>query len=119
MSIEYTFDMEHLLQGIYALDKKADTAVRALANTNAKSLESDAKEQARWTDRTGRARKSLYGYVDIIPDGYRIVLSHGVSYGFWLEKIQEGKYAIVEPLIRLSSPYIMRDFENLLEKMGY
>lgn len=119
MAKEFTFDAEHLLKGIYALDKKADTAVKALANTNAKSMESDAKSQARWTDRTGRARKSLWGYVDEIPNGYRIVLSHGVDYGIWLELANEKKYAIVEPIVRLTSPYVMRDFENLMNKMGY
>lgn len=119
MSMEYATDIDDLIKGIYMIDKKADTAVKMFANTNAKVMETDAKEQARWTDRSSMARKSLRGYVEETPNGYKIILSHGVDYGIWLELANEKRYAIVEPIIRLTSPYIMRDFENLLEKMGY
>lgn len=119
MSLEFSTDISDLLKGIYMIDKKADLAVKMLADTNAEVMESDAKEQAPWTDRTGLARKTLRGYVEERPTGYRIILSHGVNYGIWLELANEKRYAIVEPIVRLTSPYIMRDFENLLEKMGY
>lgn len=119
MSMEFVTDLTELEKGIAMIDRKADLAVRAFAETNAKAMESDAKEQAKWTDRTGQARKTLRGYVEELPTGYRLILAHGVSYGIWLELAHEQRFAIVEPIVRLSAPYIMKDFERLLEKMGY
>ena len=119
MSLEYVSDISDLLKGIYMIDKKADKAVKAFANTNVKVMESDAKEQAKWTDRTGAARNRLTGYVEEMATGYRLILAHGVDYGIWLELAHEKRFAIVEPIVRLTSPFIMKDFEGLLEKMGY
>ena len=119
MSMEYVSDIKDLMKGIYMIDKKADLAVKMFAETNAKVMESDAKIQAKWTDRTGDARKRLRGYVEEMPTGYRIVLAHGVDYGLWLELAHEKRFAIVEPIVRLTSPYIMQEFQGLLDKMGY
>ena len=119
MALEWTFDLKHLSEGIVMMDEKADAAVKMLAKNAASKLESDAKDQAKWTDRTGMARKSLNGNVKVIENGYRIILAHGVDYGMWLELAHEKRFAIVGPLIELNAPFIMEDFKNLLEKMGY
>lgn len=117
--IVWKFDDDPLSQGIYLLDERADAAVNMLAKNAASTLESDAKEQAKWTDRTGMARKSLKGSVEKTHSNYRIILAHGVDYGIWLELAHEKRFAIVNPLIELHAPFIMEDFKNLMEKMGY
>lgn len=119
MSLEWKFDLDNLAKGIYMLDEKADAAVHMLAQNAASNLESDAKQQAKWTDRTGMARKSLKGSVQKLPSVYRIILAHGVDYGIWLELAHEKRFAIVNPLIELHAPFIMDDFKNLMDKMGY
>lgn len=119
MALEWTFDLDNLSKGIYMLDTKADAAVNMLAENAAATLESDAKQQAKWTDRTGMARKSLKGSVQKLPGVYRIILAHGVDYGIWLELAHEKRFAIVNPLIELQAPFILEDFKNLMDKMGY
>lgn len=112
-----SFDLKDLLQGLSETETKMELAVGMLCETEAKNLEKDAKEQARWTDRTGAARQRLQGYTHRTTTGWRIVLAHGVDYGIWLELANEKRFAIVGPLIQLSAPYILRDFENLMDKI--
>ena len=38
MSLEFSTDISDLLKGIYMIDKKADLAVKMLADTNAKVM---------------------------------------------------------------------------------
>ena len=111
------FDFEDLINGLTDLETKSDIAVGMLCETAAKNLETDAKAQAPWTDRTGAARQRLQGYTYRKTNGWRIVLSHGVDYGIWLELAHEKRFAIVGPLINLSGPYILKDFENLFKKI--
>ena len=44
----------------------------------------------------------------------RITLSHGVSYGIWLELANEKNYAIVAPTVRDEGPRIVKDLSDLL-----
>ena len=117
--IEFKIDLDHLEKGIVLYDQRAIEAVGIFANTQAKNLERDAKKNRPWIDRTGEARKRLTGYVERIEHGYRIILAHGVDYGIWLELANEGKYGIVGKMIDIEAPFIMRDFEGLLDKLGY
>ena len=77
--ISWKLDDGLLKEGIYLLDEKADAAVHMLAKKAASNLKSDAKKQAKWTDRTGMARKTLKGSVQKLPNAYRIILAHGVD----------------------------------------
>lgn len=67
-----------------------------------------AKEQASWEDRTGDAREGLD--TDVSRHGNMITweLYHTVSYGKWLETIQNGKFAIIMPTLELYAPHIGR-----------
>ena len=114
----FRFDADDLLNGLAKVESKANIAIGMLCETAAKNLEKDAKSQAPWTDRTGSARQRLQGYTYQRTSGWRIVLAHGVDYGIWLELAHEKRFAIVGPLINLSGPYILKDFENLLDKIG-
>lgn len=111
------WNMSSLISGIVSYNKKVTQAIEMYANTVAQRLEGDAKEQAKWTDRTGRARQSLNGYVEKSKSSYRICLAHGVDYGLWLELAHEKRYAIVEPIIRINAPYVVKDFEKLLKNI--
>lgn len=69
----------------------------ALLDNWAGTMEGYAKTHAPWTDRTGHARQSLHGGVDVRGNQQVLYLSHGVEYGIWLEKAHGGNYAIVGP----------------------
>lgn len=70
----------------------------AVAQTVAPLMEAYAKQNRKWTDRTGHARQGLEGTSHYIPKlfvGCRIY--HKVDYAEYLERIAGGKYAILEP----------------------
>lgn len=115
MSNSIRVDASELEEGLENLRKFA--AVRIYAETQAKNLEGHMKETRPWTDRTGDARKRLTGYVTEIPNGYRINLAHGVTYGIWLELAMEKRFAILEPTVRLKGPDVIRGMENLLDRL--
>jgi hypothetical protein len=65
----------------------------------ASRVESYAKENAPWEDRTGDAREGLTAKGQQRLFEYRIILYHTVDYGIWLEVRWGGKYAIIVPTI--------------------
>lgn len=81
--------------------QKARQAVYELAQYFAPILETYAKENASWTDRTANARQSLYATATKMAEEAVILrLSHGVNYGVFLEVRWAGKYAIIWPALQ-------------------
>ena len=72
------------------------------------NLESYAKLNAPWKDRTSNARQGLHGGVDTDGGQFVLYLSHGVEYGIWLELAHGGNYAIVGPTADAHLPRIRR-----------
>lgn len=107
-----------LEKGLAMFENRAMTALGMYAETAAKKLEGYAKEHAPWTDRTAHARQRLKGSHERTSKGYRIVLSHGVDYGLWLEIAHEKRFAILQPTIEHMSPEIIRGMDRLIERMG-
>lgn len=118
-SFEWDINVDNLLNGIAAVDKRAQAAVEMYAKHQAKNLESYAKKNAPWTDRTGMARKSLNATTEKRSNGIRITLAHGVDYGLWLELAHEKRFAIVRPTIELQGNKVLYGYADLLNKMGY
>ena len=114
----FTMDSKQLQEGIHTLDERAEAAILMYGKNQSKELESYAKQNAPWTDRTTMARKSLRGDAMKIENGVRITLSHGVEYGMWLELANEKRYAIVKPTIEVKGKDVLNGYENLLNKMG-
>lgn len=112
------FDLKGLEKGMEMFEDKANAVFRMYVNTSSKKLESYAKENRKWKDRTGDARNRLTGSSKTLKNGYELQLAHGVDYGIWLEVANEKNYAIIEPTIRLQSPEIMKGFNRLLERFG-
>lgn len=116
---EWDININNLLDGIAAVDKKAQAAVEMYARNQAKRLESYAKKNAPWTDRTGMARKSLNATTSKTNNAIRITLAHGVDYGLWLELAHEKRFAIIKPTINTKGKDILQGYADLLDKMGY
>ena len=68
-------------------------------DTAATQLEQYAKANAIWEDRTGAARAGLTAWAQNDGGIVSVTLSHTVEYGFWLEVIQNGRFAIIGPTI--------------------
>lgn len=113
------FDMSGLVNGLKLVPDKADLAIRMYAEQGALQMQNFAKENRRWTDRTGHARQRLTGTVGKIENGYRITLAHGVDYGIWLELANEKRYSIIPQTIEYVGTFeILPGFEKLLERLG-
>lgn len=112
------FDVSNIASNLAAVENKTDAALRVLAEQGAKKLESNAKNNARWTDRTGNARGRLNGRTEPINNGQRIILAHGVDYGIWLELAHEKRFSIIPETIDYVGAFeIMPSFERFMERL--
>lgn len=116
--MSFKFDDSDMMQKMDSLGTKLGVAILMYANTKAVQLESKMKKKRPWTDRTEMAKATLRARVSM-PDSHtiRITLSHGVSYGIWLELANGKKYAIVAPTIKAESPKIVEDLAGILDKV--
>lgn len=112
-----SIDTNDLEKGLVELDQKVSAALGMYADTAALKLQNYARDKASWVDRTGAARQRLTGEAEEVEEGYKLVLSHGVDYGIWLELANEKNYAILDPTIKAMSPEILRGFSQLLERL--
>jgi hypothetical protein len=62
-----------------------------------------AKMAHPWTNRTGDAEGGLTAVVEGGGRVWRMVISHGVSHGFWLEVKYGGKWGIIPDTVDLAS----------------
>lgn len=114
------FDLSGMISGLADCESRADMAIRMLAEQGALQLQNSARENRKWTDRTGHARQRLTGSVATISHGYRIYLAHGVDYGIWLELAHGKRFAIIPQTIEYVGTFeIMPGFEKLLERLGW
>lgn len=119
MSQGFRLDAEELMSGLANFEDRAEAAIRAYAETSALKLQNSARQNARWTDRTGQARQRLTGTCLTVANGYELQLAHGVSYGKWLELANEKRFAIIpETINTVGNGQIMPGFQNLLNKLG-
>ena len=111
-------DTSQLLKRIGDMDKRFDKAMMMYANTQSVKLQSYMKTNRPWIDRTGEAKRRLSANAEQISEGVQIVLSHGVSYGVWLELAHEKRYAVIAPTIRIKSGEVMKGCQSLIDKIG-
>lgn len=71
-------------------------------------LETYAKLNAPWGDRTGAARDGLNASVYFENGEVVLELAHAVSYGLWLEIKNDGEYAIIMPTLEALGPEIIQ-----------
>lgn len=116
--MNFKFDANSLVDGLAGFEDKADAAIRMYAETSALSLQNSARQNARWTDRTGHARQRLTGDVLTVEKGYKLRLAHGVDYGKWLELAHEKRFSIIPEAIEYVGTFeIMPGFEKLLKRL--
>lgn len=113
----FKFDFSALDAFFSSMPARTDAAIRGYARNAAQKLQSEAQHDARWTDRTGDARRRLRGYESKVANGYQIALEHGVKYGIYLEEAMEKRYAIIQPTIQKVSPEILKGFQGLLDRL--
>ena len=113
--MNFKIDANNLIKGIAEREIKTRAALGLYADTVAKKMETHAKSNKPWVDRTGRAKQSLNSSWKWVGDVARVELSHGVYYGIYLELCNEKKYAIIKPTIDTISPQAIRGLNKILK----
>lgn len=119
-TVGFKLETGKIAENLKLLNKNTKQKVESLANDACKNIvEPYAKTNARWKNRTWRARKGLNAKVEKKGLKYNITIAHGVWYGVRLETLFEKRYAILEETIKMTSPQILASYKNLLDKCGF
>jgi hypothetical protein len=106
-----------LTKNMKMMEPKVQRALIALTETYATKIESAARSDAPWTDRTANARNGLTTATEHLPTRHTIILFHKVPYGIWLEVVKDGKNAIIMPTIRKQSKLLMATLDKLMRRL--
>lgn len=98
-----------------AVEQKIKAAIGLYADTAAKKMEGEAKNNAPWTDRTGNARNSIQGDFGWIGNQAVITLSGNMEYSVYLELANEKRFAILKPTIDRNAPEILKGYQRLVK----
>lgn len=118
--VKFKFDASKLLKGLEGFQSKAMAAIEMKVSTKyVPALRQNAQINARWDNITGEARRRLNSGYEVLSDGFKLYLAHGVEYGIWLELANEKRYAIIDDTIRYVGTFeILPDFENFISKLS-
>lgn len=94
--------------------KRLLSAVYALATEWASRLQAQMQSGARWTDRTGAARRGLFGRAMRLAVGAVIVCGGSVFYQIYLERKNAGRYAIIMPTMQQNYAGIFASLRQLV-----
>lgn len=111
----FKFDASNLIKGLVDIETKTKAALGVYSDSVAKKMESYAKSNRKWNDRTGDARKRLTGSWERYGNGTRVAISHGVDYGVYLEFCNERRYAILKQTVDKVSPEALRGLNKILK----
>jgi hypothetical protein len=104
-----------LARSFRAYGERVQVAVLALGQFFAGEIESYAKANAPWQDRTGNARQALHAEaVALSSEVVTIYLVSGMDYGKWLELAHGAKYQIILPTLTAFYPQVMARLRALL-----
>lgn len=118
MAFTLKYNESTLKKNIDHMSTKLGAVILMYAATKASEIQATMKLNRAWTDRTGMAKALLNAKVSQPSETIvRITLSHGVSYGIWLELANEKNYAIIAPTVRSEGPRIVSDLDGLLSKL--
>lgn len=95
------------LSSLLGAGLQEDEALGA-AESMASEIESDAQQNAPWSDRTSNARDGLVAEASMEGGDIVVTLMHTVDYGEWLETIQSGRFAIIMPTLDKYGPAVQR-----------
>ena len=115
MGFTWTTTPEEAFGALYdAYVRRLYMAVYVLCQRRKPDIENWLKDNAPWTDRTGNARQTLWSGVDGNGQVIVITLSHGMTYGYWLEVANAGRFAIVTPGVDHWGTVLMQDIQRLI-----
>ena len=110
--------LEEVMKKLQGISLKIRKALLADARNVSKQMEKWAKENAKWTDRTGLARANLKAHVSFDNTNTLLMaLAHHMYYGVFLELCNAGKYAILEDAIQRYAPELIDDLHHIIAEV--
>lgn len=113
---QFKFDIEEVINGLANFEMKSKAAIGLYADAASDKLESTAKKDALWTDRTGQSRQTIKGGKQWEGDKCNVYVAGNTRYFPYLELCNDKEYAILKPTIDKLSPEILKGMNNLLGK---
>lgn len=96
-----------------AIEATVRAAIGVFADTAAKKMEREAKQNASWIDRTSNARNSIQGSFGWKGKHAVISLSGNMDYSVFLELAHEKRYAILVPTIQRNAPEVLSAYRRI------
>ncbi len=104
---------------LLTLKSRVDTAIDGTFASAARALETDAKLNAPWTDRTGNARRTMTGESLCVPLGVKKLSVIGkMEYSPRLELSYDGRYSVLFPTVLKNADDVFRDVVNAVGGVG-
>ena len=116
-------ELNDLASSLSTYEKRCNMAFNLYTSTKSKELESKAKKNAKWVDRTGQARKSITGRYNNQGNKFNLILegyakgSNNDDYFKYLEDYHMKKNAILYPTIEDNADEVIDEFANILVKI--
>lgn len=112
-------DVTELSNGLIDLAMSIPKRVSAGAGSVAREMEGYAKLNAPWTDRTGKARRTMAGFVQWDEGGDLLVgIAGHMPYSPDLELRYGGRYAILVPTVDSYAPTILERVASAVAAEG-
>lgn len=115
-------EVTNLTERTEKYEDKCFNALEAYARISSKDLEGKARKNAKWTDRTGQARKSITGTGERTDDNVSIILEgyatqEGKEYFQYLELCHKKKNAILFPTIEENKEDVLNGYAKVISKV--
>jgi hypothetical protein len=111
------FDTRRIRGNLKKLDRETKSAITAIVDRQAAMGEGHMKTTAPWTDRTGAARSGLFTLAEHSGSKHKIIFSHSVHYGIWLDVKNSGRYEVILPSIRHTGANLMSELNHLFGRI--
>lgn len=111
-SVQLEYDDTELRRNIRGFDRRFNNAISLIFEYNAPYATAWMKTNAPWHDDTGAARASLFALANNHGTVHEMLLSHGVTYGIWLEVAHNRRYQILESAQRHIGAKLMGDMQT-------
>lgn len=117
MARKLRIEMREIQANLGRFDGRANDAIAKVFQYQQNAAENRLRTSAPWTDRTTNARNSLFAKADREETVHTLLLSHGVSYGIFLETMQHGRYGVIVPTWIATSDELWKMLSQLFRIM--
>ncbi|WP_354088145.1 hypothetical protein [Clostridium algidicarnis] len=114
--MSFNFNIESVINGLSEFEMKSKAAIGVYADTAGKKLEDHAKNNTKWTDRTGLSRKTIEGGKQWEGDKCNVYVTGNTEQFPYLELAMDKQYSILKPTVNKLSPEILKGLNKILEK---